>query len=32
MCFNLKFFNESFRDWNQKGEEEQFCRTADAVV
>lgn len=24
MCINLKSFNESFRDWNQKREEEQF--------
>ena len=24
MCINLKSFNESFRDLNQKGEEEQF--------
>lgn len=22
MCINLKSFNESFRDWSQKGEEE----------
>ena len=24
MCINLKSFNESFRIWNQKGEEVQF--------
>jgi hypothetical protein len=24
MCVNLKSFNESFREWNQKGEEEHF--------
>lgn len=24
MCINLKSFNESFREWNKKGEEELF--------
>lgn len=24
MCINLKSFNESFREWNQKGEEGRF--------
>jgi len=24
MCINLKTFNESFRAWNDKGEEGQF--------